>query len=130
VVAWTQGYDVTRDDPAVRALKKTLEVRARRVLQLWAPLLSWVLLARGDIDGFIGYRAEAVDLPAGALIAQEAGLVVRAIDGGPFEENIDASGQDRSFVAGPPTLIAHLVDLATSAALSAPPPAHRPPAAG
>ncbi|WP_084956481.1 inositol monophosphatase family protein [Thermoactinospora rubra] len=111
LLAWTQGHAVARDDPVVRALKGTLEVAARRVLQLWAPLLSWVMLARGDIDGFIGYRAEAVDLPAGALIAQEAGLEVRALDGGPFEEHIDGGPEDRSFVAGHPDVIGALLEL-------------------
>ncbi|NRQ34335.1 inositol monophosphatase [Nonomuraea sp. NN258] len=111
LLAWTQGYAVTRDDATVRALKSTLELNARRVLQLWAPLLSWVMLARGDIDGMIGYRAEAVDLPAGALIAQEAGIEIRALDGGPFEETIDGTAEDRSFVAAHPRAIPDLLDM-------------------
>ncbi|ETK36525.1 inositol monophosphatase family protein [Microbispora sp. ATCC PTA-5024] len=115
VLAWTQGYGVARDDPAVRSLKMTMEVRARRVLQLWAPLLSWAMLARGDIDGMIGYRAEAVDLPAGALIAQEAGLEIRALDGGPFEEDVDGPREDRSFVAARPELIGDLLALVAEA---------------
>ncbi|NUR89234.1 MAG: inositol monophosphatase [Nonomuraea sp.] len=102
LLAWTQGYSVARGDTAVTALKATLELKARRLLQLWAPLLSWAMLARGDIDGIVGYRAEAVDLPAGALIAQEAGIEIRALDGGPFEERIDGTPEDRSFVAAHP----------------------------
>jgi myo-inositol-1(or 4)-monophosphatase len=35
------------------------------MLQLWAPLLSWVMLARGDIDGFVG-KHSAVALRCGA----------------------------------------------------------------
>jgi myo-inositol-1(or 4)-monophosphatase len=120
VLAWTQGYGVARDDPAVRSLKMTMEVRARRVLQLWAPLLSWAMLARGDIDGMIGYRAEAVDLPAGALIAQEAGLVIRTLDGGPFEAGADGPQEDRSFVAGRPELIGDLLALVAEARVLAP----------
>ena len=48
VVAWTQGHAVSRSDPTARALRHTLELRSRRVLQLWAPLLGWSMLARGD----------------------------------------------------------------------------------
>jgi myo-inositol-1(or 4)-monophosphatase len=115
VLAWTQGHGVARDDAAARALKLVLEGTARRVLQLWAPLVSWVMLARGDIDGIIGYRAEAVDLPAGALIAMEAGITVRGLDGRPFDERIGLPAEDRSFVAGHPSNIARLVDLVAAA---------------
>ena len=94
VLAWTQGHGVDRGDATARALRLVLESTARRVLQLWAPLLSWVMLARGDIDGIIGYRAEAVDLPAGALIATEAGIAVCGFDGRPFNE-------DRAAGSGP-----------------------------
>ncbi|MEV0592237.1 inositol monophosphatase family protein [Nonomuraea cavernae] len=111
LLAWTQGYTVSRDDATVRALKSALELGARRVLQLWAPLLSWAMLARGDIDGMVGYRAEAVDLPAGALIAREAGIEIRALDGGPFEEGIDGTADDRSFVAAHPHALPALLAL-------------------
>ncbi|NUS03194.1 MAG: inositol monophosphatase [Nonomuraea sp.] len=111
VLAWTQGYAVTRDDATAHGLKAALELGARRVLQLWAPLLSWAMLARGDIDGIVGYRAEAVDLPAGALLAQEAGIEIRALDGGPFEESIDGSADDRSFVAAHPRALPGLLAL-------------------
>lgn len=113
VLAWVQGYDVG-GDRAAQALRVVLESRARRVLQLWAPLLAWVMLARGDIDGFVGYRAEAVDLPAGSLIAREAGMVVRGLDGQPFDERIDRSG-DLNFVAGPQQVIPELVAMVRDA---------------
>jgi myo-inositol-1(or 4)-monophosphatase len=115
VLAWTQGHGVARDDPAARALKLVLEGTARRVLQLWAPLVSWVMLARGDIDGIVGYRAEAVDLPAGALIAMEAGITVRGLDGQPFDERIGRPEEDRSFVAGHPGNIGRLMELVAAA---------------
>lgn len=111
VLAWTQGYAVSRSDLAAQALKERLERGARRMLQLWAPLLSWAMLARGDIDGIVGYQAEAVDLPAGALLAQEAGMEVRALDGGPFEEHIDGTVEDRSFLAAHPDTIDTLLSL-------------------
>ncbi|GII86292.1 inositol monophosphatase [Sphaerisporangium siamense] len=115
VLAWTQGHGVARDDPALRALKTALDVRARRVLQLWAPLLGWVLLARGDIDAVVGYRAEAVDLPGGLLIAQEAGLTVRGFDGSRFDGRTDLPPERRSFVAARPALVDDLLGLVTAA---------------
>ncbi|MFD8526021.1 inositol monophosphatase family protein [Streptosporangium canum] len=98
VLAWIQGYGVRRGDAVACALKAGLDRRARRVLRLWAPLLAWVMLARGDIDGIIGYRTGIVDLPGGLLIAQEAGAVVSAFDGTPFD-CAPLSGDGRDFVA-------------------------------
>lgn len=115
VLAWTQGHGVGRTDDTARALRIVLESGARRVLQLWAPLLSWTMLARGDIDGFVGYRPEAVDLPAGRLIAQEAGITVCSLDGSPFDEHIDLPEKDRSFVAGRPEAILDLLALVRTA---------------
>jgi myo-inositol-1(or 4)-monophosphatase len=120
VLAWTQGHGVARQDAAAQALRLVLESTARRVLQLWAPLLSWVMLARGDIDGIVGYRAEAVDLPAGALIAMEAGIEIRRFDGRPFDDRIGLAAQDRSFVAGHPGNIGRLTRLVTMAGRIAP----------
>ncbi|MEU4577715.1 inositol monophosphatase [Nonomuraea sp. ATR24] len=110
LLAWTQGYAVTRHDAAARALRTRLELAARRVLQLWAPLLTWAMLARGDIDAIIGYRAELIDLPAGVLIAREAGAEIRALDGGPFDESIEGTA-DRSFVAAHPKAMPGLLSL-------------------
>lgn len=115
VLAWTQGHGVERTDDTARAMRMVLESGARRVLQLWAPLLSWMMLARGDIDGFVGYRPEAVDLPAGSLIAQEAGITVCGLDGSPFNEHIDLPEKDRSFVAGRPETILDLLALVSTA---------------
>ncbi|MCZ7437292.1 inositol monophosphatase [Micromonospora sp. WMMC241] len=115
VLAWTQGHGVRRDDSTARALKVVLDSTARRVLQLWAPLLAWVMLARGDIDGIVGYHPEAVDLPAGMLLAAEAGMAVRALDGGTFDDRYGVPADRRSFVAGPPETIDRLVKLVTAA---------------
>lgn len=87
VVAWAQGYGVGRDDPAGQALRLTLESRVRRMLALWAPLLAWVMLARGDIDGF---------------------------DGRPFDERIDQP-HDLSFVAAHPRTVSSLLDTVRAA---------------
>lgn len=115
VLAWTQGHGVGATDATATAMRVVLESSARRVLQLWTPLLSWVMLARGDISGFVGYRPEAVDLPAGHLIAQEAGVIVRSLDGLPFDERIDRPEQDRGFVAGRPEVITDLLALVRTA---------------
>ncbi|MGH3718367.1 MAG: inositol monophosphatase family protein [Pseudonocardiaceae bacterium] len=115
VLAWTQGHGVRRTDDTARAMRLVLESGARRMLQLWAPLLSWVMLARGDIDGFVGYQPEAVDLPAGSLIAQEAGITVCGLDGSVFDERIDLPDEHRSFVAGRPEAIGDLLALVRTA---------------
>lgn len=115
VLAWTQGHGVGRTDDTARAMRMVLESGARRVLQLWAPLLSWVMLARGDIDGFVGYLPEAIDLPAGSLIAQEAGITVRSLDGSRFDEHVDLPKERRSFVAGRPEAIVDLLALVRTA---------------
>jgi myo-inositol-1(or 4)-monophosphatase len=120
VLAWTQGHNVSRDDSYACALKLVLDFSARRVLQLWAPLLSWVMLARGDIDGIVGYRPEAIDLPAGALIAREAGMSLCGLDGEPFDDRIGRPAADRSFLAGPPASIGRLVELARAAETAVP----------
>ncbi|WP_274557279.1 inositol monophosphatase family protein [Streptomyces spiramyceticus] len=99
VLAWTQGHAVDRADTRLVTLRGALERRCRRVLQLWAPLLGWSMLARGTIDGFVGYRAEGVDLPAGALLAAEAGVELRTLTGEPFRPGFTGPDEGRSFVA-------------------------------
>lgn len=111
ILAWTQGYSVARDDRTAGALKTALEAASHRLLQLWAPLLSWVMLSRGVIDGIVGYQPEEIDLPAGALIASEAGAVIRTLDGAPFTGRIGRPAEERSFVAGRPAAIGSLLDL-------------------
>ncbi|MEU6772074.1 inositol monophosphatase family protein [Streptomyces sp. NPDC046759] len=111
LLAWTQGHAVSRDDSVACALRHTLELRSRRLLQLWAPLVAWAMLARGDIDGFVGYRAEGIDLPAGALLAHEAGIALRHLDGAEFAGGFGGPDTGRSFVAGRPELLPRLLDL-------------------
>ncbi|MFF4589954.1 inositol monophosphatase family protein [Streptomyces sp. NPDC001388] len=116
LLAWTQGHAVRRDDPAARALRHTLELRSRRLLQLWAPLAAWAMLARGDIDGFVGYRAEAIDLPAGALLAREAGVALRHLDGSEFTAAFTGPDTNRTFVAGRPEILPTLLNLTSASA--------------
>ena len=109
LLAWTQGHDVSRDDAAARGYALALEAAGRRVFRMWAPLLSWVMLARGDIDGMVGYWPECIDLPAGALIASEAGVALRGIDGEPYDLRTGRPAVDRSFVAAHPDRIDQLL---------------------
>lgn len=115
LLAWTQGYSVAKDDATAGALKLVLESASRRVFQLWTPLLSLVMLARGDIDGMVGYHPEEVDLPAGALIAAEAGVSLYGLDGAPFDERIGRPQVDRSFVACRPEHVERLLGLVHTA---------------
>jgi myo-inositol-1(or 4)-monophosphatase len=115
VLAWTQGHQVGRSDPMAFSLRSILEAHSARLLQLWAPLVAWVMLARGDIDGIVGYRPEIVDLPAGALLAAEAGAELRGLDGSPYEPAIDRSPDDLSFVAARPEHLEQLLEVARKA---------------
>jgi myo-inositol-1(or 4)-monophosphatase len=115
LLAWTQGYSVAKDDATAGALKLVLESTARRLFQLWTPLLSLVMLARGDIDGMVGYHPEEVDLPAGALIAAEAGIAVYGLDSAPFDQRIGRPQVDRSFVACRPEHLDRLLGLVHAA---------------
>ncbi|QXJ26958.1 inositol monophosphatase [Actinomadura graeca] len=110
VLAWTQGHQVRSDDHVAFALRSALEMRCSRMLQLWAPLVAWVMLARGDIDGIAGYLPEIVDLPPGALLAAEAGVELRRLDGRPYELGIDRTPSELGFVAARPELLDRLLE--------------------
>jgi myo-inositol-1(or 4)-monophosphatase len=123
LVAWTQGHKVPRDDPAAGALRLVLSSQAQRLLQLWAPLVSWEMLSRGAIDGFVGYCAEPWEMPAGTLLAREADVLIRELDGSEFDEHVLIDGLfgprlrgPRSFVAGRPEVIDSLLDWVRRAA--------------
>ncbi|MEV6276489.1 inositol monophosphatase family protein [Nocardia sp. NPDC051832] len=116
VLAWLQGYPVGRADPIARAMRLTLEANSRRLIQLWSPLLCWIMLARGDIDGFVGYRAGVVDLPAGSLIARESGVELTDFGGAPLDDTIDPLGGEVDFIAGSPHMTAELARWVKAAA--------------
>jgi myo-inositol-1(or 4)-monophosphatase len=114
-LAWLQGYSV-RSDPAARALRLSLESGSRRLIQLWSPLLCWVMLSRGAIDGFIGYRAGLVDLPAGSLIAREAGVQICDFDGVLLDDRFDRARGPVDFIAAGAELTTDLMLLVKAAA--------------
>jgi len=62
----------------------------------------------------------AVDLPAGALIATEAGAVLTALDGKPYRLSVERT--EHSFIAARPERVGALVAmLAEASALELPP---------
>ncbi|OEU91670.1 inositol monophosphatase [Streptomyces abyssalis] len=115
VLAWTQGHAVARGDANALALRGVLELHSRRVLQLWAPLLGWGMLAAGTIHGYVGYRAEGIDFPAGALLAAEAGVEFRTLSGGGFQVGFDGPDSGRSFIAARGGTLPHLLELVAAA---------------
>ena len=116
VLAWTQGHQVAPDDPVASGLRSSLEGQCARMLQLWAPLVAWTMLARGDIDGIVGYLPEIVDLPAGALLAAEAGAELRRLDGRPYAMGIDRPASELGFVAARPELLGRLLETTAATA--------------
>jgi myo-inositol-1(or 4)-monophosphatase len=115
MLAWIQGYSVSSSDQQARALKLVLAAEARRVLDLWAPLTCWMMLARGDIDGIVGYRIGELDLHGGALIASEAGLTVQTFAGVPFVPRLRGTGDAQCVIAGSPTVVKDLSGMLASA---------------
>jgi myo-inositol-1(or 4)-monophosphatase len=115
VFAWIQGYSVSRDDQKARALKFILADGARRVLDLWAPLTCWMMLARGDIDGIVGYRIGELDLHGGALIASEVGLTIHTFSGTPFVPRLRGTGDNQCVIAGTNTVVHELGGMVASA---------------
>jgi myo-inositol-1(or 4)-monophosphatase len=117
VVAWTQGHRISACDQTASALRTALRKYARRVLELWAPLCAWTMLARGDIEGIVGYCVGELDLHAGALIASMTGIEIREFDGTPFDARFGSLAENRSLVASTPERIGDLLDLVSEQAL-------------
>ena len=115
IVAWMQGYSVTKDDRDALALKMVLSKGTHRVLDLWAPLTGWMMLARGDIDGIVGYRIGEIDLYAGALVASEVGLKIQDFSGIPFVFKIPGMGDRECILAGSHRVVAELAAMVSTA---------------
>ncbi|MEK8142648.1 inositol monophosphatase [Streptomyces sp. M10(2022)] len=73
------------------------------------PAARLVHARQGTIDGFVGYRAEGIDLPAGALLAAEAGVQLRTLRGEVFRPGFTGSGADRCFVAARADVLDYLL---------------------
>lgn len=50
----------------------------KRVVETWAPVVYWGLLARGKLEGFVCYYPAEREQVAGELLAREAGAVERS----------------------------------------------------
>lgn len=83
-ISWIQGHGVGKNEHRALGLRHHLEHSVKRVLRLWAPSLTWAMLARGDLHGVVLYNSEGEDLYAGLLLAQEAGVKVTDFAGNPL----------------------------------------------
>lgn len=81
-VSWTQGYEVTSDDPWVDQVLFDLEQVFKRVLRTWSPSIDWGLIAAGEVGAFAAWKNELHDLVGGELIVAEAGGDVWRDDSG------------------------------------------------
>ncbi|MFD3593687.1 inositol monophosphatase family protein [Nocardia sp. NPDC058640] len=114
VLAWLQGYPVGRADATAQALRLTLEANSRRLIQLWSPQLCWIMVGRGLIHGFVGYRAGLIDFPAGSLFARECGIEITDFDRKPLPESMDDLNGEVSFLAGELDVIDELAQVVKS----------------
>jgi myo-inositol-1(or 4)-monophosphatase len=97
-ISWIQGHAVGKTDETALRLRNHLELHIKRVLRVWAPSLTWAMLARGDLQGIVLYNSEGGDLYAGMLIAREAGARITDYEGRP----IGAIGAEPYLVAAHP----------------------------
>jgi myo-inositol-1(or 4)-monophosphatase len=81
------GFPYTVHDGAasVVGLFGEFIAHAQAVRRLGSAALDLCYVAAGRMDGFWEERLKPWDVAAGALIVEEAGGVITAIDGGPFE---------------------------------------------
>ena len=106
-----QAFDYTvRDDDhraVAREVESAVDARCKRVINTWSPCVDWGLLARGGLEGLVAYRPDVYEQYAGALLAEESGVIGRAFDigagGGDLREAADprATGVDGLYVAAP-----------------------------
>jgi len=89
-------------DPAlsgeIRRLETDLRVCCKRVVTTWAPCVDWGLLARGSIEGLVGFHPDPYEQHTGSLLAAESGI-----------EAVDTVGENGIYVG--------TADLATTARL-------------
>jgi myo-inositol-1(or 4)-monophosphatase len=78
-------YDVHRSGEAVLELFAAFVRRARAVRRLGSAALDLAYVAAGRFDGFWEDLLKPWDVAAGALIVEEAGGVISAMDGSPFD---------------------------------------------
>jgi len=57
-----------------RRLEANLRDHCKRVVTTWAPCVDWGLLARGSIEGLVGFHPDQYEQHAGSLLAAESGI--------------------------------------------------------
>jgi len=57
-----------------RRLETILRDHCKRVVTTWAPCVDWGLLARGSIEGLVGFHPDQYEHHAGSLLAAESGI--------------------------------------------------------
>jgi myo-inositol-1(or 4)-monophosphatase len=87
----------SREHPAVKRFVKALSV-AQTVQRSGSAALNLCCVASGRVDAFWSTSLKPWDMAAGAVIVAEAGGVVTAVDGGPF----DLSRESLLAANGPP----------------------------
>lgn len=100
-LAFVIGRDVV-ESPARReaadAVQAAMAGTCKRVVDSWAPLVHWALLARGMLEGVVSYHPDIEEQPAGELLAAESGaetwsaggVYVAGVDGAVTESLVDA----------------------------------------
>lgn len=73
-----------------RRLETSLRECCKRVVTTWAPCVDWGLLARGSIEGLVGFHPDQYEQHAGSLLATESGV-----------ETVDTIVDDGLYVAAP-----------------------------
>ena len=91
-------YDLHEQPDLPLALFSRVVRRARGVRRMGSAALELAWLAAGRFDGFFEFGLKPWDIAAGALLIQEAGGVIRRIDGEPFDVRFG------DLVAGGPAL--------------------------
>lgn len=89
-ICYVLGY-ANRKEAAADNLLLELRHHSKRVLELWAPSLSWCLVAQEKVDSVICISPSEFDSMGSVLILKEAGGVVTSL-----ESNISASKQASS----------------------------------
>lgn len=91
-------YDLHEHPDLPLAMFSRVVRRARGVRRMGSAALELAWLAAGRFDGFFELGLKPWDVAAGALLIQEAGGVIRRIDGAPFDVRFG------DLVAGGPAL--------------------------
>jgi myo-inositol-1(or 4)-monophosphatase len=70
-----EGDELRREH---REMLTSLRGECKRVVETWAPVVYWALLARGRVAGYLCFHPAEREQVAGELLAREAGCVERS----------------------------------------------------